>query len=314
MTASETSLHGELVELRRDELIWSMSAEHPPVVTIDPGQRVRFETELNLGDVMHDIDEPFDLSKVPRWPNPATGPVAIRGATPDHVVTCDIESMDLIPPGVTALVPGIGPFPDWLREREFGLHARVVDIADGFVHWQGGLKIPVSPMVGVIGCAPELEGVSTRDNGTHGGNLDVQEIGPGCRVIVPVAVDGALFALGDCHAVQGDGELCGMGAIECRTRTTARLDLAPRPPEMRWPRIETESHIGAIACARPLEDAFRIAVRELVAWMEADYGMTTEDSVLLLGQVAEARATQIVNPKYTYIVKIARRYLPAPAA
>jgi acetamidase/formamidase len=79
---------------------------------------------------------------------------------------------------------------------------------------------------------------------------------------------------------------------------------------MRWPRLETESHIGAVGCARPLEDAFRIAVRELVAWMQADYGMTLEEAVLLLGQVAEARATQIVNPKYTYIVKIARRWLP----
>jgi acetamidase/formamidase len=291
-----------------------MSATHAPVETIDPGQRVRFETELNMGDVMHDVDEPFELSKVPRWPNPATGPVAIRGATPDHVVTCDIEEMELISPGVTALIPGLSPFPDWLREREFGVHARVVKIEDGCVHWQGGLQIPVSPMVGVIACAPEFEAISNRDNGPYGGNLDVQEIGPGCRVILPVAVNGALFALGDCHAVQGDGELCGMGAIECRTRTTVRLGLGPRPAEMRWPRLETESHIGAVACARPLEDAFRLAVRELVAWMQADYGMTLEDSVLLLGQVAEARATQIVNPKYTYVVKIARRFLPRRAA
>jgi acetamidase/formamidase len=83
---------------------------------------------------------------------------------------------------------------------------------------------------------------------------------------------------------------------------------------MRWPRLETESHIAVLGCARLLEDAFRIAVRELVAWMHADYGMTIEDAVMLLGQVAEARATQIVNPKYTYIVKIARRWLPASGA
>jgi acetamidase/formamidase len=309
VTVSDTSQHEQLLDVRRDQLIWSMGSEHRPVATVEPGQRVRFETELNIGDVMHDVHEPFTLEKVPRWPNPATGPIAIRGATPDHVVTCDIEEMELLSPGVTALVPGISPFPDWLREREFGVHAKVVEISDGLVRWPGGPDIPVSPMVGVIGCAPELESISTRDNGHHGGNLDVQEIGPGCRVIVPVAVDGALFALGDCHAIQGDGELCGMGAIECRTRTTVRIGLDARPPEMRWPRIETESHIGAIACARPLEDAFRLATRELVAWMQADYDMTLEDAVMLLGQVAEARATQIVNPKYTYIVKIARRWL-----
>jgi amidase len=171
----------------------------------------------------------------------------------------------------------------------------------------------VEPMVGVIGCAPLLGGVTTMDNGTHGGNLDVQEIGPGCRVILPVEVDGALFALGDCHARQGDGELCGLGAIECRTNTTVRLDLAPRPEELRWPRLETATHLATVACARPLEDAFRIAVRELVAWLGARCGLSVPDAVMLLGQVAEARATQIVNPKYTYVVKIAKRWLPPGA-
>ncbi len=137
----------------------------------------------------------------------------------------------------------------------------------------------------------------------------VQEIAHGCRVFLPVEVDGALFALGDCHALQGDGELCGVGAIECRTHTTVRLDLAPRPPELRWPRLETGSHIAVVTCPRPLEDAFRLAERDLVAWMVADHGFTTEGVLMLLGQVAEARATQIVNPMFTYIVKIAKRWL-----
>jgi acetamidase/formamidase len=78
---------------------------------------------------------------------------------------------------------------------------------------------------------------------------------------------------------------------------------------MRWPRLETATHICAVACARPLEDAFRLAVRELVAWMVADHGHTVASALMLLGQVAEARATQIVNPKFTYIVKIAKRWL-----
>ena len=165
-------------------------------------------------------------------------------------------------------------------------------------------------MVGVIGTAPLLDAVSTIDNGPHGGNLDVPEFEPGTTVILPVAVPEALFFLGDCHAVQGDGELCGVGAIEIRTRTTVRLGLAPRPEGMRWLRFETAEHIGAVACARPLEDAFRLAVEELVGWMVADYGFSEADAVLLLGQVAEARCAQLVNPKYTYVAKIARRFLP----
>lgn len=292
-------------------LVHTLSAQHPPVLTVAPGERVRIATELNLGDVLHDASEPFsaDLMRMP-YVNGATGPIAIEGATSAHVVVCDIEAIEVHSPGVTGLVPGVGPFPDWIREREFGVHGKVVAIADGMIDWPGGPQLPVAPMVGVIGCAPLIDAVSTIDNGPHGGNLDVQEIAPGCRVILPVAVDGALFVLGDCHARQGDGELCGLGAIEVRTHTTVRLDLAPRPPELRWPRLETATHLATIGCARPLEDAFRIAVRELVAWLGADYGLSIPDAVMLLGQVAEARATQIVNPKYTYVVKIARRWLP----
>lgn len=311
-----TAVGAELVEVPRSAgLIHTFSADHAPLLTVAPGARVRFGTELNLGDVLHDASEPFsaDLMRPP-YVNAATGPIAIAGATREHVVVCDVEEVEVLSPGVTGLIPGVSPFTDWLREREFGVHGKVVEIADGWIDWPGGPPLPVEPMVGVIGCAPELVAVSTMDNGTHGGNLDVQEIGPGCRVILPVAVDGALFALGDCHARQGDGELCGLGAIECRTNTTVRLDLAPRPPELRWPRIETATHIGTIACARPLEDAFRIAVRELVAWLGADHGLSIPDAVMLLGQVAEARATQIVNPKYTYVVKIAKRWLPAGSA
>jgi acetamidase/formamidase len=217
--------------------------------------------------------------------------------------------MELVPPGFTALVPGFGPFTDWIRHRDFGVHARVVDVMDDHVIWDDKRRIPIRPMVGTIGTSPLLESISTIDNGPHGGNMDVQEIGPGTRLYLPVSVDGALFYLGDCHAVQGDGELCGIGAIEIRTRTTVRLDIAPRPERMAWPRIETDDHIGVVASARPLEDAFRLAVEDLVAWMADDYGFTEPDAVMLLGQVAEARCTQLVNPKYTYVAKVAKRYL-----
>jgi amidase len=299
-----------VLEIPKGELRYTLGREHPPVATVAPGARLRMETELNIGDHLHSPQDAFDVSMVNLpYVNPVTGPVAVEGATPEHALACHVEAMELVPPGFTALVPGFGPFVDWIRRRDFGVHSRVVDVQDGEVLWDDRTRIRVSPMVGTIGTAPLLESISTIDNGPHGGNMDVQEIGPGATLYLPVAVDGGLFFLGDCHAVQGDGELCGIGAIEIRTRTTVTLDLRPRPEEMGWPRLETDEHIAAIASARPLEDAFRIAVEELVGWMVADYGFTAPDAVLLLGQVAEARCTQLVNPKYTYIAKIAKRYL-----
>jgi acetamidase/formamidase len=145
--------------------------------------------------------------------------------------------------------------------------------------------------------------------GPHGGNLDIQEVTTSSRVTLPVQVSGALLHIGDVHAVQGDGELCCAGGIETRSVVTLRVDLAPRPAEMGWPRIETDSHLIAIGCARPLDDAFRIAVEEMVHWLVADYNITQPEALMLLGQIAEARATQFVNPKYTYVCKVARQFL-----
>jgi acetamidase/formamidase len=311
MATSEKQVDpGELLQLPKGEVRYTLGPEHPPVASVTPGTRLRIETELNIGDVIHSLDDRFDagMLKLP-FVNPVTGPVAVDGASRDQVLVCDIERIELTPPGFTALVPGFGPFVDWIRRRDFGVHARIVDVHDGEVIWDERTRIPVRPMAGTIGTAPLLDSISTIDNGPHGGNMDVQEIEPGARLYLPIEVDGALFYVGDCHAVQGDGELCGIGAIEIRTHTTVRLDLAPSPQRMHWPRIETETYIAAVASARPLEDAFRLAVEELVNWMTADYGFTSADAVLLLGQVAEARCTQVVNPKYTYIVKLPKRYL-----
>jgi acetamidase/formamidase len=301
---------GPLLLERSTGLLYTLGPQHPPVLSVAPGASVRIDTELNIGDVLHADGDQFEASMVrPPYLNPATGPIWIEGSGPGDMVVCSIDSIELISPGLTGLIPGLSPFPDWIREQEWGVLSKVLPIRDGSVVWPDGRLLPVRPMVGVIGCAPLLDSISTVDNGPHGGNLDVQELTAGCTVMLPVAVEGALFALGDCHALQGDGELCGVGGIECRTRTTVSLDLAARPPQMRWPRFEDSRCIGVIACARPLEDAFRLAVRDLVEWIAADYGLTVPDALMLLGQVAEARATQIVNPKYSYVVKIDKRWL-----
>ncbi len=300
---------GSLVLERSAGLLHTLGPGAAPIATVDPGTRITFGTELNIGDHLHREGDTFDASMMqPPYLNAATGPVFVRGAGPGTMLSCAIEEIELISPGLTALVPGVSPFPDWIREREWGVHGRVVPIRDGFVELDGRL-LPVAPMVGVLGVAPLLDSISTIDNGPHGGNMDVQEFTSGTTVYLPVFVDGALFSLGDCHALQGDGELCGCGGIECRTNTTVTLDVLDKPQEMRWPRFETADAIGVVACARPLEDAFRIAVRELVMWMAADYDFTPESALLLLGQVAQARATQIVNPKFTYLVKVSKQWL-----
>jgi len=110
--------------------------------------------------------------------------------------------------------------------------------------------------------------------------------------------------MGDCHAIQGDGECNGMGAIEIAATLTVKVSLEKAPRRLNHPRIETATHICTLGCARPLEDAMRIAFEEMVYWMEDEWKIPAAEGYMLLGQIAEARCTQVVNPKYTYICKV----------
>ena len=292
-------------------LKYALSAADPCVAAISPGERIQIECEINCNaGVITSLDSKVSPGNV-RLPfvNPATGPLHVQGAKPGQMIAVRIHAMDLDEIGYTALWPGMGMFPDWVRQREFGHHTRAMRVADGFVHWSPGRKLPIAPMVGVLGVAPVHGAVLTVDNGVHGGNLDVQEITTGSTVMFAVHQEGASLYVGDCHARQGDGECVGMGATEVGARVTFDAALAAKPERMTWPRIETATHIATLGCARPLEDAMRIAFEEMVYWLADDHGFTEVEAYMFLGQVAEARCTQVVNPKYTYICKVAKTFL-----
>jgi amidase len=294
---------------RHGNLVYTHSAANPPRMSVDPGEHFQIETELNSGDWLEDMtSDPTVNSNSFPYVNPATGPVFVNGAKPGDMLSISIHDIELDQIGYTQVKRAINPFKSWIDGDRWGAPFRVVRIADGFVEWSDSIRIPVAPMIGVIGTAPEIEGISNADNGKHGGNLDVQEVTIGNTIHLPVLVDGALLHIGDVHAVQGDGELCTAGGIETRSVVTASVTISPRPDSMSWPRIETPTHVATLGCARPLDDAFRIAVEEMIYWMADETGCTSAEALMLLGQVAEARATQFVNPKYTYICKVARQY------
>ncbi len=163
-------------------------------------------------------------------------------------------------------------------------------------------------MVGMVAVAPAHESQSTVRVGEWGGNMDIQELGPGAAVRLAVNVPGALVHIGDVHALQGDGEVAG-SAVETSALLRLRIELTDRPAEMTWPRIVTPERIMAVASGRPAERAFRIAAGELVRWLHADYDISPEEAVLLLGQVLEARATQVVNPTIIYVAGVRHEIL-----
>lgn len=308
---SDTAICGGQI-IRKGNVKYALAATDSFVAEVRPGEVFEVETELNIGGhLIRDLEEQLILSDVTLpFVNPATGPIRVSEARPGDMLTVEVIEVGVHGLGFTALWPGIGIFPDWVRRREFGIQNRNVVVKDGIVHWSDTLKLEAKPMIGVIGVAPVAGGVLTIDNGTHGGNLDVQEVTNGNRVMFPVFQEGAYLYCGDVHALQGDAECNGMGAIEIRGHLRLRVTLSRAPTRMTWPRIETPTHICTVGCARPLDDALRIAFEEMVYWLEEGYGIPASEAYMLLGQIAEARCTQMVNPKYTYICKVNKRYLP----
>ena len=298
---------GSVQVIRKNGLKYALAATDSFIAEVTPGETFEVETELNIGGhLITSLDEKLSADKVTLpFVNPATGPVKLKGAKPGDMVVVDVLEVGVHGLGYTALWPGIGIFPDWVRKKEFGIQNRNVRVEDGIVHWSDTLKLEAKPMVGVIGVAPVAGGTLTIDNGVHGGNLDIQEVTNGNRVMFPVFHEGAYL-----HALQGDAECNGMGAIEIRGHLRLKVSLLPAPKRMTWPRIETPTHICTVGCARPLDDALRIAFEEMVYWLEESYGFSAAEAYMLLGQIAEARCTQMVNPKYTYICKVPKKYLP----
>jgi amidase len=159
-------------------------------------------------------------------------------------------------------------------------------------------------MIGTIGVAP-LEPITTLSSGRHGGNLDTTDIRAGCKVYLPVFVEGALFGVGDVHAAMGDGEVCGTG-IECGAEVTIRLDVRRDFP-VTWPRIESETEIMSVASAEGgLDEAIRIALLDMIGWLGRDQGLSEEEAYVLVSIAGDVRISQIVDPAVTARVAVPR--------
>jgi amidase len=316
-------------------LYFELGQQNPVTLRVMPGEEFEVQTQLNRGPWLdgHPDGEQQRLRlndqrvaeksifssgwSVPWFlpvglpsGNPSSGCIFIEGAKAGDMMRIYISDIKLDPLGFTSFRGNSGAVPGWFGPSSLGEQQRIVEISQDFIQWSETQKLPVKPMVGMIGVATPRERIANHWAGYWGGNLDVQEVTTGATLMLGCNVDGGLLHVGDMHAIQGDGEICGAGGIEASGRVRLRVEVTPRPESMFWPRLENETHIAVIAMARPLEDAFRYALEGLVLWLEEDYHFSRGEAFLLLGQVLEARCTAIVNPTYSYILKIAKRYLP----
>lgn len=286
-----------------------------PVLTVDPGAVIACEThDAFEGKIRAETDKPSAILNFP-FLNPQNGPIYVNGAEKGDTLAVHIRSIrprGPQPVGTTCLIPEFGglvgtgatamlnaPLPERVRKLEV--------TAEHGVRWNDRITLPYQPFIGTIGTSPEIEAISSLQPDYYGGNMDLPDVAPDSVIYLPVNAKGALLYLGDCHAAQGDGELCGV-AIEHPTVTTVQVDLI-KNWRIAWPRLETATVYMTIGSGRPMEDAARIAYRELVRWLAADFGFDELDAYLLLTQCGRVRLGNMVDPKYTLGASILKSYL-----
>ncbi|MBE7463819.1 MAG: acetamidase/formamidase family protein [Planctomycetes bacterium] len=293
----------------KDVLYFETGPDNPVTHWVKPGEAFEVQTQINRGPWI----ETLPASEQAIWReklyggNPSSGCVYVEGVKAGDLLKVEIGPIELDPVAYTRFGGHNGAMPGWL---EVGAHEKLVEVKDGKIRWSDSLTLDAKPMLGFVGVSPERERFHNGWGGTWGGNLDAQEVTSGCTLMLKANLDGAHLHVGDMHALQGDGEICGAGGLEAsgRVRLVCRA-AGPAPASLRWPRFEDATHIGVITNTRPAEDAFRAALVELLQWLEADYKLPRGEAYMLLGQVLEARVTQFVNPTFTYVAKVAKRYL-----
>ena len=283
----------------------------PPAITIDSGDTIVTETIDANGWDKND-------QKVASPPNPMNGPIAVRGAEPGDSLKVEIIAMRPIRTSgwTRAALAGNVVDPEFVRELpprdratwRIDRNALTVTLDNpprGLEH----LVLPYDPMIGCFGVAPAGgQAISTATSAENGGNMDYRAFCPGTTVWFPVAVPGALFFLGDCHAAQGDGEIVGTG-IETCFEVELRLTVEKRR-RLVWPRGETATDIFSVGNARPLDQALQHATTDMFNWLTADYGLSPVAASHLMGQVVRYDVGNVFDPAYTMICRIAKQWLP----
>jgi amidase len=271
--------------------VFAFSSDMKPALFIENGDEVVFETMdcfSNQIRTAEDRLENLNWSEV----NPATGPVFVKGAKPGDTLVVEILDIEVANQGVMVAGKGLGP----LGEKFDGFHTKIVKIKDGCAMFND-LELPIDPMIGVIGVAPKDGTINCGTPGPHGGNLDTKYIKKGAKVLLPVFVEGGLLALGDLHALMGDGEICGTG-IEVAGKVTARV-FVKKGMELRNPMVISGGSLFTLASGKTLDEAIKEAVNDMAAFVLRYANMSLEELTILFSIVGHTEISQVVDPLVT---------------
>jgi acetamidase/formamidase len=281
---------------------WDNSFE--PKLIAKSGETIHFECldssggQLNINSKVSDIAS-LDFGKI----NPVTGPVYVEGAKPGDVLKVTLRKF--IPSGFgwTANIPGFGLLADQFKDP--ALHLWKYDPASMAPALYGPKgRVPLKPFAGTIGVAPAAPGLhSIVPPRKVGGNLDIRDLAAGTTLYLPVEVEGALFSIGDTHAAQGDGEVCGT-AIESQMDVEATLEVikgkslaSPRftTPGPVTNHLDSAGYEATTGVGPDLMTAARESVARMIDLLAYENGLSPIDAYLLVSVCGDLRISEIVD-------------------
>jgi acetamidase/formamidase len=300
MTAHDHNHH----TIHRQHIHHGWNNEFAPRLTIAPGETVHFETvdassgQLSRTSTAADLLK-LDLGRV----NPVTGPVFIDGAKPGDALKVTVLSFRPSGWGWTGNIPGFGLLADQFKEPALNIWTYDAGLLEPALYGKNG-RVPLKPFAGTIGNAPAEPGHhSVVPPRRVGGNLDIRDLAAGTTLYLPVEVAGALFSVGDTHAAQGDGEVCGT-AIESPMDVVLKLDLV-KDARLKTPRFTTPGPVTRHLDAKGYEvttgvgpdlmDGARSAVSQMVDLIAARYGIDPVEAYMLASVCGDLRISEIVD-------------------
>ena len=304
-STSETASQDTLVPepdftLTADQTHNKFSSAIPPVLTVPSGSVIEAFTEdasdqqFSLGSSVDAVNS-LDFEPI----HPITGPVYVEDAEPGDMLAVTLHKVEMGEWGWQAIVPGFGYLADEFTEPalktfKLGKDATSIEFAEG-------INIPLKPFPGVMGVAPATsEMLSTIPPRANGGNMDDPNMVEGTTVYFPVFVDGALFSIGDTHAVQGLGEVCGT-AVEAPMRIVYELNLIKGSRNIEEPQYETDDYYAVTAFGTTLDEAAKKATRYMIDYLVEVHGLSRQDAYMLCSLAGDLKIAEVVDVPHVLV-------------
>ncbi len=286
--------------LTQDQTHNRFSAAIEPVLRVPSGAVVEVRTEEASDGQLTPESTAEDVKTLDFDPiHPLTGPVYVEGAEPGDVLAVTLHEIEIGAYGWSAIVPGFGFLADEFTEP----YLKLFTLEDGatVARFNDDITIPLKPFPGVMGVAPATdEMLSTIPPRANGGNMDDPNLTEGVTVYFPVFVEGALFSIGDTHAAQGQGEVCGT-AIEAPMRIVYEVNVIKGGRSIPEPQYETDEYYAVTAYAETLDEAAKKATRYMIDYLADTRGLSREDAYVLASLAGDLKIAEVVDAPHVLV-------------